>query len=91
MSAKVNSRLVSYANAFPGNKKAVPDSVKSDRLMAKAFKIFNDGYLENEFTGLPVAVELMRMFNYEVQLMLEGKQSPEETAAKTHAKWIAEF
>ena len=91
MSAEVNSRLVSYANAFPGNKKAVPDSVKSDRLMAKAFKIFNNGYLDNEFTGLPVAVELMRMFNYEVQLMLQGKQSPEETAAKTHAKWIGEF
>ena len=91
MSAEVNSRLVSYANAFPGNKKAVPDSVKSDRLMAKAFKIFNNGYLDNEFTGLPVAVELMRMFNYEVQLMIQGKQSPEETAANTHAKWIGEF
>ena len=59
--------------------------------MAKAFKIFNNGYLDNEFTGLPVAVELMRMFNYDVQLMIQGNQCPEETAANTHAKWIGEF
>ena len=91
MSPEVNSKLVSIANAFPGNVHAKPDFVTSDRLFGKGFKIFQSGYLANEFTGLPVAEELMRMFNEEIQLMLEGKQTAEQAAAKAQAKWIAEF
>ena len=33
----------------------------------------------------------MRMLNEEIQLMLEGKQTAEQAAAKAQAKWIAEF
>mgnify|MGYP001165107325 FL=1 len=91
MSPEVNSKLVSIANAFPGNVHAKPDFVTSDKLFGKGFKIFQSGYLANEFTGLPVAEELMRMLNEEIQLMLEGKQTAEQAAAKAQAKWIAEF
>lgn len=91
MSAEVNSKLVSIANAFPGNVNAKPDFVTSDKLFSKGFKIFQSGYLANEFTGLPVAEELMRMFDEEIQLMLEGKQTAEEAVTKAQAKWIAEF
>ena len=91
MSAEVNSRLVSIANAFPGNVKGQPDFVKTDRQFEKAFAMFKNGYLKNEFTGLPVAGELMRILDEEIQLMLEGEQSPEETARKAQTRWIAEF
>ena len=75
MSPDVNSKLVSIANAFPGNVNAKPDFVSGDELFGKGFEIFQSGYLANEFTGLPVAEELMRMFDEEIQLMLDGQQS----------------
>ncbi|MDR1104975.1 MAG: sugar ABC transporter substrate-binding protein [Treponema sp.] len=91
MSPDVNGRLVSIANAFPGNVNAKPDFVESDPLFAKAFEIFKSGYLANEFTGLPVAEELMRIFDEEIQLMLDGKQTPEQAAARAQQKWEAVF
>ena len=91
MSTEVNARLVSIANAFPGNVHAEPDFVASDELFAKAFEIFQSGYLANEFVGLPVAEELMRMFDEEIQMMLDGQQTAEEAVANAQAKWEAEF
>ena len=91
MSEEVNARLVTLANAFPGNVNAEPDFVASDEVFAKAFEIFQDGYLANEFTGLPVAVDLMRQFATEAQKMLNGDQSAEETAAAAQAAWLQEF
>ncbi|MDR2631613.1 MAG: sugar ABC transporter substrate-binding protein [Spirochaetaceae bacterium] len=91
MSPEVNSKLVSIAHAFPGNVNAKPDFVESDELYAKAFEIFKSGYLANEFTGLPVAEELMRIFDEEIQLMLDGKQTAEQAAAAAQKKWEAVF
>jgi multiple sugar transport system substrate-binding protein len=70
---------------------AKPDFVESDDLYAKAFEIFRSGYLANEFTGLPVAEELMRMFDEEIQLMLDGKQTAEQAAAAAQKKWETVF
>lgn len=91
MSPEVNGKLVSIANAFPGNVNAQPDFVTSDDLFAKAFEIFKTGYLANEFVGLPVAEELMRQLNIEVQKMFEGQQTSQEAAAAAQKKWLAEF
>ena len=91
MSAEVNAKLVSIANAFPGNVNAKPDFVASDELFGKAFEIFQNGYLANEFVGLPVAEELMRQMDVEVQGMLEGNQTAAEAAAKAQAQWEAAF
>lgn len=91
MREDVNARLVSLANAFPGNVNAQPDFVTSDEVFAKAFEIFQEGYLANEFTGLPVAVDLMRQFAVETQKMLEGQQTPQEAAAAAQAGWMEEF
>ena len=91
MSPEVNSQLVSIANAFPGNVNATPDFVTSDEAFAKAFEIFQSGYLANEFTGLPVAVDLMRQFSVETQKMLDGQQTPEEAAAAAQKSWMKEF
>jgi len=91
MSPEVNSKLVSIANAFPGNVHATPDFVSTDELFGKGFKFFQSGYLANEFVGLPVAEELMRILNIEVQLMLDGKQTVEQATANAQAKWEAKF
>lgn len=91
MSPEVNSKLVTIANAFPGNVHAKPDLSKSDPLFGEAFKIYQDGYLANEFTGLPVAEELMRQMDVEVQKLLEGQVSAADAAAATQKQWDAEF
>jgi multiple sugar transport system substrate-binding protein len=91
MSPEVNGKLVSIANAFPGNVNAKPDFSKSDKLFEEAFKIFQSGKLANEFVGLPVAEDLMRKMNVEVQKMFDGQQSAKEAAANTQKQWVAEF
>jgi len=91
MSPEVNAKLVTIANAFPGNKNAKPDLSKSDPLFSEAFKIYQNGYLANEFTGLPVAEELMRQMDIEVQKLLEGQETAEQAAAATQKQWEAEF
>jgi multiple sugar transport system substrate-binding protein len=91
MSPEVNGKLVSIANAFPGNVNAKPDFSKSDPLFADAFKIFQSGKLANEFVGLPVAEDLMRQMDVEVQKMFDGQQSPKDAAAATQKQWLADF
>lgn len=91
MSPDVNGRLVSIANAFPGNLNAKPDFSKSDPLFSEAFKIFLSGKLANEFVGLPVAEELMRQMDVEVQKMLDGQQTAQQAAANTQTQWLASF
>lgn len=91
MSAEVNSKLVSIANAFPGNVNAKPDFSKSDPLFAEAFQIFQEGKLANEFVGLPVAEELMRQMAVEVQKTFEGQQTAEQAAANTQKQWLDSF
>ena len=91
MSPDVNGKLVSIANAFPGNVHAKPDLSKSDPLFTEAFKIFQDGKLANEFVGLPVAEQLMREMVIEVQKQFDGQQNAQQTAAATQKAWLAEF
>ena len=91
MSEETNSELSSIAKAFPGNKNSVPDFVESDELFKTAFDIYQAGYPANEFTGLPVAEELMRLFGTQLQAMLDGQQSVDEMLDKAQAAWEAEF
>jgi multiple sugar transport system substrate-binding protein len=91
MSEETNSKLSSIANAFPGNTESVPDFVTEDELFATAFEIYQNGYPANEFTGLPVAEQLMRLFDEQFQVMLDGGQSVDEMLEKTQEAWLAEF
>ena len=91
MSPDVNGRLVSLANAFPGNVNAKPDFSKSDPLFLDAFKIYQSGHLANEFVGLPVAEDLMRDMTIEVQKMFDGQQTAQQAAASTQTQWLAAF
>ncbi len=91
MSKDINSQLSSIANAFPGNKNSVPNFVKSDKLFATAFQIYKSGYPANEFVGLPVAENLMRSFDEQFQLYLDGKQNVDTTLENVQAAWVKRF
>ncbi|MBN8996622.1 MAG: sugar ABC transporter substrate-binding protein [Rhizobiales bacterium] len=90
-SPEVNGKLATIAHGFPGNVSAKPDLSKADPLFVKAFGIFQDGKLANEFIGLPVAEQLQRDMDVELQKMLDGQQTPEQAAAATQKQWLAEF
>ncbi|MCI2956264.1 sugar ABC transporter substrate-binding protein [Agromyces atrinae] len=91
MSEKTNSTLSTIANAFPGNTESVPEFVADDELFATAFEIYQAGYPANEFTGLPVAEQLMRLFDEQLQVTLDGGQSVDEMLKKTQEAWLSEF
>lgn len=82
MSPEVNAELSVLANAFPGNAKAQPDYSESDELFKKAYELFKECYAINEFTGLPTSEELMRGFDEQLQLYLDG----DTTSAKDMLK-----
>ena len=91
MSTEVNSKLSTIANAFPGNKESVPDFVNTDPMFAAAFEIYQNGYPANEFVGLPVAEELMRLFDEQFQLYLEGEITVDEMLEAAQEAWAPEF
>ena len=91
MSEETNAKLSSIAFAFPGNTESVPDFVEEDELFKTAFDIYQSGYPANEFTGLPVAEELMRTFDEEFQRMLSGDESVDEMLQKAQDTWMGEF
>lgn len=91
MSADVNSRLSSIANAFPGNVGSTPDFVETDELFADAFEVFQSGYLANEFVGLPVAETLMREYDEQFQLYLDGDLTLDEFLTAAEAAWNEHF
>ncbi|WP_150953300.1 ABC transporter substrate-binding protein [Microbacterium testaceum] len=91
MSKDVNSELSTMAKAFPGNTESVPTFVEDDELFKTAFDIYKEGYPANEFTGLPVAEELMRQFGTQFQSALDGQQSMSDALTKTQDEWTSEF
>ena len=91
MSESANSKLSSIANAFPGNVNSKPDFIETDPLFEKAFDVFQTGYLANEFTGLPVAEELMALFDEPLQLYLAGDLSLDEFLEIAQDEWMDKF
>ncbi len=91
VSVEGNSKLTSIANAFPGNVNATPDFITTDPLFETAFAIFQEGYLANEFTGLPAAEELMRQFDEPFQFYLEGDIDLDEFLEIAQEEWEAIF
>ncbi len=75
-SPEVNGRLVVDRQCVSrATSNAKPDFSKADPLFVKAFKIFQTGKLANEFIGLPVAEQLQRDMDIELQKMLDGQQT----------------
>ena len=87
----VNAKLCNSAHAFPGNNKAVPDFVNSDDIFKQAFAIYQKSNATNEFTGLPVAEQLMRDFDEQFQKYLAGKQSVDDTLTNAQKAWVSDF
>ena len=75
MSPEINAKLAQLANAFPGNSNAKPDYSSNDERFQKSYEFFNEGYAINEFTGAPTAEDLMRSFNEQLVLFLDGDTS----------------
>ncbi|MBK9157580.1 MAG: sugar ABC transporter substrate-binding protein [Propionibacteriaceae bacterium] len=91
MGKDVNAKICSLAHAFPGNTGAVPDFVNNDPAFKQAFDLFQKSNLTNEFTGLPVAEDLMRSFDNELQKYLAGKESADEALTAAQAAWTKSF
>lgn len=91
MGKDVNSELSTMAKAFPGNTESVPTFVEDDELFKTAFDIYKKGYPANEFTGLPVAEDLMRQFGEQFQAALDGQQSMSDALKKSQDEWTSEF
>jgi multiple sugar transport system substrate-binding protein len=65
--------------------------VKTDKLFAAAFDVFKNGYLANEFTGLPVAEQLMREFEEPFQSYLSGDIKVDELLSTAQDAWMKHF
>lgn len=91
MSQDTNSELSTMAKAFPGNSESVPDFVNDDELFKTAFEIYQAGYPANEFTGLPVAEDLMRQLGEQLQSAFDGQQSIDDALKKAQESWLKEF
>ncbi|MFJ4044508.1 ABC transporter substrate-binding protein [Microbacterium sp. NPDC089987] len=91
MSQDTNAELSTMAKAFPGNSGSVPDFVDDDELFAEAFEIYKAGYPANEFTGLPVAEDLMRQLGAQLQSAFDGQQSVDDALKKAQESWLKEF
>lgn len=87
----VNAKICSAAHAFPGNTQAVPDFVDSDPIFKQAFDIYQKSNAINEFTGLPVAEQLMRDFDEQFQKYLAGKQSVDDALTNAQKAWETSF
>ena len=91
MSTDVNSELSTIANAFPGNTQSAPEFGENSELFQKAFEIYQSGYPANEFTGLPVAEDLMRQFDTEFQRLLSGEVDVDTMLSTVQESWLKEF
>ncbi len=91
LSKDINAKLCDAANAFPGNKDAKPSFIEKDEILAKAFEIWNAGVPANEFTGLPVAEQLMREFDEGLQQVLSENANISSVLKDVESKWNSKF
>lgn len=92
MSPEVNAKLAVAANAFPGNSTADPDYSAADPLFVDAYDIFKNCFAINEFTGLPTSEELMRQFDTQLQLYIDGDTADvNDMLAAVQADWMTAF
>ena len=92
LSPEVNAQIAEIANAFPGNVNAKPDYSQTDELFQQCYELYQECTPINEFTGLPTSEELMKQFNQQFQLYLDGDTaSAEDMLSATQAQWETAF
>ncbi len=87
MSPEINARIADSVNAFPGNINGDPNWVKEDALNQKAFALYKENGVRNEFQGAPEANNLMRLMSEQLQAMLNGKQTVSQALENTSDAW----
>lgn len=91
LSEGANGELAGYANGFPGNVNVTPDFSESDPLFEDAFEIWQAGYPVSEFTGLPMADELMRVLDEQLQQVLAEDRPVDEALGDVQTEWEGMF
>ncbi|TDT33889.1 ABC transporter substrate-binding protein [Naumannella halotolerans] len=91
MSPEANASLATSANGFPGNVNSEPGFDESDELYKAAYEAWQAGEPVNEFNGLPVAEQLMRIFDEELQRSLDQGQPVPDTLAAINEQWTTEL
>ncbi len=91
MSEDANGELSGFANGFPGNANVTPDLTDADPVFQDAFEIWQAGYPASEFTGLPLADELMRIFDQELQHVLAEDKPIDEAMSAVQQEWSGTF
>lgn len=91
MSETANGDLSSAANGFPGNVNVTPDLSDSDPLFQDAFDIWQSGYPVTGFNGLPMADELMRTFDEQLQAVLAEGKPVDEALGEVQTQWEGMF
>ncbi|MDR2500138.1 MAG: extracellular solute-binding protein [Treponema sp.] len=88
--AERSALIASQAAAVPGNPGAAANYIKDDPLYSKAYDIYEAGEIQEELVGFPRVGMLEAILREELRPMLEGRQSPEETARAVQRRWEAE-
>lgn len=91
LSESANGELSGLANGFPGNANVQPDFSESDPLFEDAFEIWEAGYPVSEFTGLPLADELQRIFDEHLQQVLAEDMPVDEALTNIQTEWEGIF
>jgi multiple sugar transport system substrate-binding protein len=89
MSKDVNARVAAASNALPGNREAleiIGDG--ADAVMKAQIAILADDEPVEELRQAPNAVGSWSLMTEEMQTMLNGTQSPEQTATNVQARWM---
>ncbi|MHA3976525.1 ABC transporter substrate-binding protein [Halovulum sp. GXIMD14794] len=89
LSPEVNARIAKATNTLPGNKAAL-DAIgegAAEPLLTQIDIVRNDESVE-EMRQSPKASASWSVMTEEIQAMLRGDQTPEETAANTQSRWM---
>ncbi|SIN83734.1 ABC transporter substrate-binding protein [Vannielia litorea] len=89
LSPEVNARAAKAANALPGNLAAL-DMVRegADETLLKQMEILEGDTPVEEMRQSPKAAGSWSVMTEEIQSMLRGDKTPEETAAAVQARWL---
>ncbi len=92
LSPEVGAKLAEQANGFPGSTEAKPDYSANDETFVKVYEMSQNSTLVNEFMGAPVAEDLMRSFNEQLVLYLDGDiENPEDVLTAAQEAWDAQY
>ncbi|MGQ7844672.1 ABC transporter substrate-binding protein [Granulosicoccus sp. 3-233] len=88
MSTDVNGRMAAAASALPGNLDALGEDTGEDPIFTAQRSILEDDESVEELRQAPKTVASWSVMTEEMQSMLAGNQTPQETASRVQARWL---